>query len=187
MGWAGWFSHRIKDESRQPHLFHQFITSQTIATIAHCVAHCVEWTTLAVSGVLKPECCKWQFISRFSTQAASGLRTWGQKFQEPMGKSCDTSRIKKNARLFAETSFPIVTMQVREKTSPQPIVYIYIYIYIVYILSSLVVTTRKSTKKRTGQNAKYCGCLSWLPPKARKKKHENKHEKERKNARKKAR
>ena len=59
----------------------------------------------------------------------------------------------------------------------------------VYILSSLVlvVTTRKSTKKRTGQNAKYCGCLSWVPPKARKKKHENKHEKERKNARKKAR
>ena len=61
------------------------------------------------------------------------------------------------------------------------------WVYLVYTLSSLAVTTRKGTKKSTGQNAKYCGCLSWVPPKARKKKHEKKHEKERKNARKKAR
>ena len=60
-------------------------------------------------------------------------------------------------------------------------IYIYIYLYIlcVYILSPLVVATRKST----GQNAKYYGCLSWVPPKARKKK----REKEPKNARKKTR
>ena len=51
------------------------------------------------------------------------------------------------------------------------------YAYLVYILSSLVVTTRKSTEKSTGQNAKYCGCLSRVPPKARKKNLEKKYEK----------
>ena len=55
--------------------------------------------------------------------------------------------------------------------------HIFIRIYFVYILSSLVVTTRKSTEKSTGQNAKYCGCLSRVPPKARKKKLEQKYEK----------
>ena len=51
------------------------------------------------------------------------------------------------------------------------------HISLVYILSSLVVTTRKSTEKSTGQNAKYCGRLSRVPPKARKKKLEKKYEK----------